>query len=48
MLRAVRAVEVLERIGTAAAREILVRIAAGHSGHPLTEDAQAALGRLVP
>jgi hypothetical protein len=46
-LRAARAVEVLERMGTPAARAVLKRLAAGSPGHPLTVDAAAAVGRLA-
>jgi hypothetical protein len=45
-LRAVRAVEALERTGTAGARMLLATLAAGAPGATLTEDAKAALGRL--
>jgi WD40 repeat protein len=41
-----RAVEVLERIGTQAARSALAKYAAGLSGERLTAEAQAALKRL--
>jgi hypothetical protein len=45
-LRAVRAVEVLEWVGTPQAREILTGLAKGAPGAPLTADAGAALARL--
>ncbi len=41
-----RAVEVLERIGTPAARAVLQSLAGGAPGHPLTEEALAALRRM--
>jgi hypothetical protein len=44
-LREVRAVELLERIGTPAARAVLERLAAGAPVARLTEEAKAALGR---
>ncbi|HKB40118.1 MAG TPA: hypothetical protein VKD72_27025 [Gemmataceae bacterium] len=46
-VRAVRAVQVLERIGTAEARKLLETLAAGAPGSRLTEDARAALERLA-
>jgi WD40 repeat protein len=45
-LRSIRAVEVLERIGSRDARLFLETLAAGGRGHRLTEDARAALDRL--
>jgi hypothetical protein len=45
-LRAVRAVEVLERLGTPAARELLKKLAAGAPAAGLTQESQAALRRL--
>src|SRR5262249_16809073 len=45
--RAVRSVEVLERIGTAPAREILERLARGEKEARLTEEVRAALARLA-
>jgi hypothetical protein len=45
LLRGVRAVEVLERIGTAEARAVLLTLAGGAPGR-LTREAQAALERL--
>lgn len=47
-LRAIRAVEVLETIGSPAARDVLTRWAAGPANHRLTTEASAALGRLIP
>jgi hypothetical protein len=46
-LREVRAVEVLERIGTAEARGVLKGLAGGAPGARLTREAQAALERLT-
>jgi WD40 repeat protein len=46
VLRGLRAVEVLERLGTPAARQILEAIARGAPAAWLTQDAQAALERL--
>lgn len=45
-LRAERAVEVLERIGTADAKKLLAQLAAGKADQQLATDAAAALGRL--
>jgi WD40 repeat protein len=45
-LRAVRAVEVLERIGSPEARDLLSRLAKGATGARLTREASASLGRL--
>jgi len=45
-LRATRAVEVLERIGTPDAQKVLAELAAGAPGSALTQNATAALGRL--
>ncbi len=45
-LRQLRAVELLEGLGTPAARKFLAELAAGASGVPLTIDAAAALKRL--
>ncbi|HYH68120.1 MAG TPA: PQQ-binding-like beta-propeller repeat protein [Urbifossiella sp.] len=47
-LRAIRAAEVLETIGTPAARDVLARWAAGPANHRLTTEAAAALARLTP
>ncbi|MCI0461324.1 MAG: sigma-70 family RNA polymerase sigma factor [Gemmataceae bacterium] len=46
-LRAVRAAEALERIGTSEARQVLQTLAGGAAGAPATEDARAALRRLA-
>src|SRR5262249_22609105 len=46
-LRALRAVEVLERIGTTEARQVLQSLAGGAPGVTLTEEARAALERLA-
>jgi WD40 repeat protein len=45
-LRELRAVEVLERIGTAEARAVLEGMAKGHPGARLTREAKASLERL--
>lgn len=45
-LRAIRAAEVLETIGTPAARDLLARWAAGPANHALTTEATAASARL--
>lgn len=47
-LRAIRAVEVLERVGTPAARLLLEELAAGDPDARLTREAHASLQRLVP
>ena len=47
-LRAIRAVEVLEVIGTPEARDVLKKWAAGPPGHRLSIEAAAAMGRLAP
>jgi hypothetical protein len=47
LIRGLRAVEVLERIGTPEAREVLETLAAGGPGHRLTEDARGAVERLT-
>ncbi len=44
--RIMRAVEVLERLGTEEARKLLERLAGGATGVRLTSEARAALGRL--
>jgi hypothetical protein len=44
-LQAVRAVEVLERIGTPEARRVLAALAQGAAGHWLTAEAREALDR---
>ncbi len=46
-LRASRAVEVLERIGTSDAQAVLKKLARGNEEAPLTQDAVAALKRLA-
>jgi WD40 repeat protein len=46
LLLAVRGVEVLELIGTAAARKLLEELAGGAAGHRVTEEARGAVGRL--
>jgi RNA polymerase sigma factor (sigma-70 family) len=46
MIRAVRAVEILEHIGTAQARQVLYELAQGGPGARLTEEARASLQRL--
>ena len=45
--RMVRAVEVLENIGTAEARTLLESLAAGEAGTLLTTEAKASLNRLT-
>ena len=45
-LRALRSVEVLEMIGTAAARKVLQNLASGAAEAEQTRKAKAALGRL--
>jgi hypothetical protein len=45
-LQALRAVEVLERVGTPEARRLLETLAGGAPGARLTWEARAALGRL--
>jgi WD40 repeat protein len=46
LLRGLRAVEVLERIATPEARQVLAAVAKGADGHRLTDAARAALARL--
>jgi WD40 repeat protein len=46
LLRPLRALEILERIGTAEARQVLAALAEGDPGAALTQQAQAALERL--
>lgn len=46
-LRSLRAIEVLEMVGTAEARELLKDLATGASGARLTEQSKAALERLM-
>jgi hypothetical protein len=45
-LRELRAVELLEGVGTPAAEQYLAELAQGAAGAPLTREAAAALGRL--
>jgi len=47
LLRSLRAIEVLEQIGTPQARQLLESIAAGHPQAALTRDANASLDRLA-
>ena len=44
--RPLRAVMVLERIGTAHARRVLAKLAQGATGHTITDQASGSLGRL--
>jgi WD40 repeat protein len=46
VLRSLRAVRVLERVGTPRARRVLEALAGGESTHRVTAEAKAALGRL--
>ena len=46
-LRELRAVEVLEQIGTEEARQVLTALAKGDSEAPLTREAKASLRRLA-
>lgn len=46
-LASVRAIEVLERIGSADAQQVLTNLAKGAAGSRLTQDAQTALARLA-
>jgi hypothetical protein len=47
MLRGLRAVAVLEHIGTPEAKQLLVNLSEGAPEARLTREAKAALGRLV-
>jgi hypothetical protein len=47
VVRGLRAVEALERVGTAEARQVLAALAKGAAGHRLTEEAALALARLA-
>jgi WD40 repeat protein len=47
LLRQLRAVEALERMATPGALALLQTLAGGAAGHPLTEDARAAVQRLT-
>src|SRR5262249_42274133 len=47
-LREVRAVQLLEMIGSSDARSLLKSLAGGEPLSPLTRDAKEALGRLAP
>jgi hypothetical protein len=47
LLRSVRALEVLEQIGTSATREILQKLAEGAAEARLTREAKESLGRLA-
>jgi WD40 repeat protein len=46
-LRETRAVEILERLASPTAKAVLERLAAGSSGHPLTEEAKAVSRRMA-
>jgi hypothetical protein len=46
VLRELRAVWILERIGTPPAREVLEKLAGGFPDAPLTRDAKASIQRL--
>src|SRR5262249_50939663 len=46
-LQALRAIDVLERIGTKESQEILKTLASGASGYLLTQHAHAAMARLT-
>jgi hypothetical protein len=45
-LRAARAVELLEWVGTAEARRLVAELAGGRAGAPITVEAEAALARM--
>jgi WD40 repeat protein len=47
VLRGLRAIEALERVGSAGARDLLRALAAGAPGHRITAEARAALDRLA-
>lgn len=47
-LRGLRAIAILETLGTPAAKQTLDKLAKGHGGARLTRDAQAARARLQP
>jgi hypothetical protein len=47
LLRGLRAIAVLEQIGTPEAKQLLLNLAAGAPEARLTREAKAALGRLV-
>jgi hypothetical protein len=47
-LRGLRAIELLERLATPEARQVLASLATGSAGTLLAEDARAALQRLGP
>jgi WD40 repeat protein len=47
LIRTLRAIEALERIGSADARQVLQALARGAAGHRITTEAQAALHRLT-
>lgn len=46
MLRSIRSLEVLERIGTPETRQLVEALAVGKAGVPLTEEAKATLARM--
>src|SRR5262249_54024841 len=46
LLRELRAVEVLEQLGTPAARQLLASLSQGAAEHRVTQEAAASLGRL--
>ncbi len=47
VLQTLRAIEVLEMIGTADARQVLVSLSKGAAGHRITEEARAALDQMA-